>query len=1197
MGNAMDGTGKNYIYTVDEICEMTAKSGNGMEGPVKASHVVGIGASAGGLEAIESFFSKMPEDTGLAFVVVQHLSPDFKSLMDELLSRHTDMLIKRVEDGMTVEPNIVYLIPPKKEMIISGGKLLLSDKDPAQALSLPIDVFFRSLAQDAGERAVGIVLSGTGSDGSRGILDIHQAGGLVMVQDEKTAKFDGMPGSAIRTGISDFIIPPEQMPPALLNFLNHPKAPTFDLEKLIPDETPHSSFTRIFNILHKKFGIDFNHYKTNTISRRIQRRIAFHHLRDIEEYIELFEKDDAEPMALYKDLLIGVTKFFRDPNAFDFLEKKIIPRIVDNATLHEEIRVWIPGCATGEEVYSIAMLFDEYFSKVDKPLNIRIFATDINRDLLDFAAAGEYTSHEMQNVPQDRIERYFVHENGKYTINPDLRKTVVFAEHNLIKDPPFTRIDLISCRNLLIYFIPGSQKKVISLFHFALKLSGILFLGPSETIGDLSEEFDVMDHRWKVYSKKRDVRLAVSLRLPCEKQGGPSLKAQQAPAHQTISENRLLRVYDLLLDRNIHAGALVDDHFNVIHVFGNVYKYLRHLPGRVKLDILSMVTGDLRIALSAALNKSARKNEKVVYNNIRFKGDSAEEYITLTVDPIVDDAASLKYYYIAIDYLKPIPEHKTPTEEFDQSEESTNRIKELEQELQYTRENLQATVEELETSNEELQASNEELQSTNEELHSVNEELYTVNGEYERKIRELTELTNDMDNLFRSTEIGTVFLDNEMRIRKFTPSIAKSFNLIDQDVGRPLEHISYNMVGNPSMIDDAKKVLKTGKMLEREVMNRDGGWFIKRIHPYYNQMNEIEGVVLTFFDISSLKKTEGALQRSENRYRSLVEKNPSVIYQTADDDIRKKTYISPQITRILGYEAEDLLAGSPKWDNIVHPEDRERYEKEFHRQLEEAGHASIDYRLRHADGRLVWAREVCDIVKTPDDEPEYTLGVISDITERKQAETEKADEDMRKIDKAIDKMSSSFGELLELSRLGRVVNVPEKIDMNELAAEAVEILHGYLQSRDCKIKVEIADNMPPVFGDRNRIRQVLENLIGNSIKFMGKNPEPIIKIGYRKEDSENIFFVRDNGIGIEPEFHQQIFGLFNKLERTTDGTGAGLAIAKRIIEAHEGKIWVESEGKNKGTAFCFVIPETPKKNIIETKRPKNISRRKKIWAK
>jgi two-component system CheB/CheR fusion protein len=861
--------------------------------------VAGIGASAGGLEALERLFRSMPADSGVAFVVIQHLSPDFKSLMDELLARHTKMPIHRVEDGMKVEPNSIYLIPPKKDMIISGGKLLLTDKDPDQDLSLPIDHFFRSLAQDIGRRSIAVVLSGTGSDGSRGIRDVHEAGGLVIAQNEETAKFDGMPKSARDTGVVDCVLSPEDIPHSITDFVARPLAEQHCEEVEAPGEGD-GDFHAIFQLLRDEYGIDFSYYKPNTVTRRIERRLSLNQSIDLGDYVERLREDASELNSLYRDLLIGVTRFFRDPAAFEKLEHEVLPDLLARCRPEDEVRIWVAGCATGEEPYSIAILVHEALQAMGRPINVKIFASDVHRASLDIASAGVYDEDALSEVPVRRLDRYFQKKPDGYHVSNELRQMVVFARHNLIKDAPFTRLDLITCRNLLIYFQPPAQKKALSLFHFGLKTGGVLFLGPSESPGELASEFQTIDDHWKFYRKRRDIRLPPDMRLPLS---APAMYPRPSPA---VSDNQLLAAYDRLLEDYVPPGLLITDRRQLVHAFGGAGRFLSQRDGRPTSDILDLVEGDLKLALAGALQRAAKDQTPVVYTGIRLRTREGEMQFKLSVKPLLNKHLNLTHMFIALEELGLAPERRRTPRELDADEASREHVDSLETELRYTRENLQATIEELETSNEELQASNEELvasneelQSTNEELHSVNEELYTVNAEYQKKISELTEMTDDMDNLLRSTEVGTIFLDENLCIRKFTPQIGKAFDLLPQDVGRRIDTFSHN-IRFSGLHEAVAEVLKTGQPFEKDVRDRHRNWFLLRILPYRSRA-KLEGVVLTLIDISSLKRSE---QRIDQLSAIVESSDDAIIGMDLDGHI---TAWNRGAERLYCFEAEEVI--------------------------------------------------------------------------------------------------------------------------------------------------------------------------------------------------------------------------------------------------------------------------------------------------
>lgn len=859
------------------------------------THFVGVGASAGGLEALVQFFAEMPRNTGYAFVVVQHLSPDFKSVMDELLSRHTDIPIFLVEDRVEVKANVIYLIPPKTEIVLYGGRLLLTDKDP-KSLSLPIDVFFRSLAQEASDRAVAIVLSGTGSDGSRGIVDVHNAGGLVLVQSEETAKFNGMPRSATNTGMVDEVLSPDKMPRRLLKHTNSPLLAD-DPESEDENElsTLNDHYMAIFRQLRESFKTDFTFYKPTTINRRIERRMASHKCETLVEYIEILEKDPSEPRLLYQDLLIGVTRFFRDPEAFDSLKSEVIPEMIASKKSGDQIRIWVPSCSTGEEAYTIAMLFTLALEKTDKTLDLKIFATDLDGDAVNKAASGLYPAESMEQIDPELVSRFFCANGDLFQVDASLRKMIVFAEQNLLKDPPFTKIDLVSCRNFLIYLQPIAQKKVFTMFLFSLNVGGLLFLGPSESLGDLESEFDTVDRHWNIMRKRRDVRVSPIVSLPSYPTSNRSSKTSQPVDSKYGSERRksaeteLYQAYDELLSLHIPPSFLVDTDGNLVHVFGDSGKYLKGVRGRASLDLLSQVDGNLRLAVSTALQRVAKDRSSFSLSNIPIENPGADRYyVDITAIPLLDRR------YVVIQLDEHAPATSAPVSDsghdFDVTEETQGRISDLEKELQFSRENLQATIEELETSNEELQAtneellaSNEELQSTNEELQSVNEELFTVNTEYEKKNQELTQLNNDIDNLLKSTEIGTVFIDSKLCIRKYTPAIAETFNLLPMDIGRPFEHITVNIVDQPSIVSQVKQVIETRQPIIREVLDRSGTWQLMRIFPYLTASPEPAGAVLTLVDITSIKVTERELKRSTASLVAAKENLEQFAYSASHD--------------------------------------------------------------------------------------------------------------------------------------------------------------------------------------------------------------------------------------------------------------------------------------------------------------------------
>ncbi|GAB5404065.1 MAG: hypothetical protein Aurels2KO_22960 [Aureliella sp.] len=843
--------------------------------PKKPRFIVGIGASAGGLEAIESLFDGLPNDLGMAYVIVQHLSPDFRSLMDELLSRWTSMPIFQVTDGLDIAANCIYLLPPGKEIAISDSRLILKDKEPGEGLTFPIDHFLRSLAHDAGERAIGIILSGTGSDGSRGVSDIHDAGGLVIVQTEESAKFNGMPRSSIDSGLADLVLSPSQIRDALIRYHDLPHA--VDLAgALSPPEVDEIGLKRVFLLIRDKFGLDLNQYKTNTIIRRTERRMLLCKRQHIDEYAALVESSPEELQRLYGDLLIGVTRFFRDAKAFEELEK-VAAGLIETAREGSEIRVWTAGCSTGQEAYGIAIILDELVAAQTKQLNIKIFATDMDAGSLEVAQSGTYSTDEIANIGQERLEKYFTVSDDSITVAARIRQMIVFAQHNLLRDAPFTKLDLIVCRNLMIYMVPKAQKKILSLFHFGLRRRGILFLGPSETTSEIAEEFDVIESHWRLFRKRRDIRLTpefredIATRSSLRPSGLPNLDSNSI----ATSDKLMMSTYDAVLERIMPPAFLVREDGTLLHTFGDAGQFLKPETGRHTSKIGERVVNELKAAVSTGLRKALRDNSRTKFGRVHIPRDGEHALsLDVTAIPIDDPALGLRTILIQLDNQVLIE----PAEESDSenqrrtSEFPNDQIESLETELAIVKQSLHSTIQELETSNEELQAtneemlaSNEELQSTNEELHSVNEELYTVNAEHQNKITQLSEVTRDMDNLLHSTEVHTIFLDRDLLIRKFTPRVAETFSLIPQDIGRRIDSFK-SSIECQNLPQKLQKVIDTSEPYEEEVCDRSGTWFLMRLLPYRSTLNTrketIGGALLTLVDITKLRETSQALEDS-----------------------------------------------------------------------------------------------------------------------------------------------------------------------------------------------------------------------------------------------------------------------------------------------------------------------------------------------
>ena len=906
------------------------------------SYYVCIGASAGGLEAIEAFFKHMPSDSGLAFVVVQHLSPDYKSLMAELLSKHTRMPVQRSEDGMAVEANHVYLIPPKKNLAIFHGKLLLTDQDASRGVNLPIDIFLRSLAEDQGEKAIAIILSGTGSDGTRGIRAIKEQGGMIMVQSEESAKFDGMPKSAINTGLPDFVLTPEEMPRLLLSFVKHPYAAKVEgTPVMITDE---DALTRIFALLRESSKLDFTYYKPSTVIRRIERRMTVNQIRELRDYARFLERYPAEVNTLYRELLIGVTSFYRDREAWEYLGEQVLPDLIDR-NAGKELRFWVAGCSTGEEAYTLAMVSREAMERLGKLADVKIFATDVDRDAVQRAGNGVYPESIVADLSPQLLTKYFQRKDDNFHIARHIREMVVFAPHNLLKDPPFTNIDLISCRNLLIYLQPVLQKKALDLFGFSLNPEGVLFLGSSETVGDAGDLYDHLHMKLRLFRSRGKRRLSdVHEVNTCAGGNLPPrvLRLGGRGGLRPNDEDRLLaRLVDCLSADYLPLTLVVSEAMELLHVVGDAEGYLRMPSGKMLNDVTRLAAKDLAIPLATGLQKVFKTGEEVAYTNVHVKTREETRVVRMRIRMLPEKKGQQPLAAVLIEPVEVKPATGAATVVYDLDREAEQRIRDLEAELQFTRENLQATVEELETSNEELQAtneellaSNEELQSTNEELQSVNEELYTVNAEYQTKIAELSQLNNDLDNLIAGSGIATLFLDEELRVRRYTPALTALFRIIDGDVGRPLADLNHQLV-DVDLPRLARQVQIERGHVEREVRSQDNRWYLLEAHPYRIGIESTGAVVMNLISITSLKRAQTALEESQIHYRHLFDEAPHIIFLLDEKGNLRES--NANAAEVLGYSQEEL-AGMDAQD-LIHEEDRDSGRAKLERLL--AG-ASLD---------------------------------------------------------------------------------------------------------------------------------------------------------------------------------------------------------------------------------------------------------------
>ncbi len=891
-----------------------------------------------GLAAFEAFFSTMPADTdpGLAFVLVQHLARDHKSILSELIRRYTRMQVFEVEDGVVIQPNCAYIIPPNRDMAISGGALHLLEPTLARGVRLPIDYFFRSLAQDQHDRAICIVFSGTGSDGALGVRAVKGEGGMVMVQTPESTEYDGMPRSAIATGMVDFVLPPTEMPAQLLAYAAHAFG-TAPFQSASQAQPPADGLLQIFRLLRSQTGHDFSEYRRNTIVRRVERRMAVHQIDKLEDYVRYLQLTRSEVDSLFRDLLIGVTNFFRDPEIFEEVRKQVIPQLFAGKAPGSVIRVWVPGCSTGEEAYSIAILLRERMEDLKENFRIQIFATDIDRESIDHARAGVYPSSIIADVSPERLAYFFDQEQADgsgYRIHRNIRDMLVFSEHDVIKDPPFSKLDLISCRNLLIYMGPDLQKKLMPLFHYALSPGGMLFLGSSESVGDFTTHFITIDRKAKIYQRKADdlgrgTGIARLLTRPpadelAKQMGSVAVKDSKLPWHE-IAVRAILEHYS-------PVGALVSEHGDIHYFLGSTGRFLQLTPGEATMNIFRMAREGLRGDLTVALHRAVSLRVPTRQAGLHVRNESDVALVDLTVLPVPanpEGPVQPGLFLVILEERAPAALKPTADPAVDMVKDPgavipdlNGYIMGLKQELRAKDEYLQTAVEELETSNEELrsaheemQSVNEEMQSTNEELEtskeelqSVNDELATINSELQAKVADLSRANNDMKNLLGGTGIGTIFVDHRLRILRFTPTVSALINLIETDVGRPVDQIRSNLVGYDHLASDTTEVLASLVSKELEVQALMGEWYLLRIRPYRTLENVIEGAVITFTDISELKRTQLALRDSEDMRRLAVVVRDSSDAILVQDMTGRILAYNPGAERLYGWSEAEALA-------------------------------------------------------------------------------------------------------------------------------------------------------------------------------------------------------------------------------------------------------------------------------------------------
>lgn len=853
--------------------------------PEDQQYIIAIGASAGGLQEINSFFDHTPLD-GVSYVIIQHLSADYKSMMASLLSNHSKLKVCEAQDNIEVEKNKVYVIPSTDYMTIKNGRLLLTEKQKTGTPHLTINTFFNSLALDIGNKAIGVILSGTGSDGTKGIEAIKNAGGMVIVSDPEKAEFNEMPSNAISTGLVDYVMEPEQMPTIIENYVNNKENLAGDI---VENEREEKARIAIINFIRDHFPLDFSDYKPATILRRIKRRALSHNMNSLEAYLNFLKSDAEEVKALSQDFLISVTSFFRDKEAFEFLETQVIPQIVNDKKGHEEIKVWVAGCATGEEAYSIAILLREALDKVNKNTIVKIFATDIDNIALGYAKNGLYEDAIKTTVSAERLERFFTKEDIGYKIKEGIRRMLIFAHHDLVKNPPYCNMDMISCRNLLIYMNQNLQKKILTMLEFGIRKDGFLFLGSSENIVDKSPYIEELTKKWKIYKileARRNVNFDVF--------SPPLLPDNNViPAYSKAKEQQKnigLKDYlnETMMTELGYTGVCIDQNEHVVQTFGDTGKYL--LPRMFNFDLKDLLPKTLAIAFKSASLEAIKTNKKVTVDGVKIEFNNTVISTSLTVIPLHVKGTGQKLMLVLFSEAgSPIVKDEA-TVIFDEKIYANQYIVNLEEELKHTKESLNDAFEKLDASNENMQSfneellsTNEEMQSTNEEMQSVNEELHTINAEYQTKIKELSDLNDDLNNYFRSNENGQLFVNKKMLLMKFSPSAVKHINLLDTDIGRPISNISSN-IKNETLENDAKEVMTSGGVITKEVEASNGKWYQMMTMPYIREKdNKIDGAIITFNDITELKRTQEELDKSNKTLTTINADLDNFVYAASHD--------------------------------------------------------------------------------------------------------------------------------------------------------------------------------------------------------------------------------------------------------------------------------------------------------------------------
>lgn len=1219
--------------------------------------VVGMGASAGGIEALLNFFDNAPAEMDMAFVVIVHLPADHMSFADEVLQRVTDMPVRQVTSPTTIEKNHIYINAPGRHVEMTGTSLRSVDRAEKDAPPTTIDHFFATLASEHGTRSVGIVLSGAGSDGAAGLSRIKESGGMTVAQKPEDAHFAEMPQHAISTRQVDFILPAAEMPEKLLDLWTNAKKihlPAVEGVELAEKETSpvvggaERALSDVLMQLRVRTGHDFRHYKRATILRRIERRMQVNGLRDIGEYREHLRSNPDETTALLADMLIGVTQFFRDRDAFDALRRDVMPHLLDANKSEAQIRVWVPGCSTGEEAYSLAIMLAQAREIAGFEATYQIFATDIDEPAIAQARSGSYLGSIASDVPNDLLRRYFKQEGGRYQIVKSVRERILFAAHSLLRDPPFSHLDLISCRNVLIYLDRAVQRQVLELFHFALRAGGYLFLGTAESADTADDLFTIVDKKSRIYRARTVLNrvkppvafpsLGPSNVMPREDLAVVATQSSlstgpEAPERRSFS---FAALHQRVLEEYAPPSVVVDRDSNIVHLSTTAGRFLRHGGGELSSNIMALVLPELRLDLRTTLFRAHQTGGSVEARRVKLLQEGRTVWVNMTVRPFHDTGVNADFFLVLFDEVQ---EHMAD-EGLPEERGQDPLLMQLERELQHTREQLATTIEQHETTVEELKASNEELQAINEELRSateelesskeelqsVNEELTTVNAELQARVEDTAKANDDLQNIIASTEIATVFVDKQIRVKRFTTSATRVFKLIDVDIGRSLFDITHSLRYS-SLADDVKQAFETLKLIEREVESSDGKWYLMRLLPYRTADDRIDGAVLTLIDITARHLAEESARIGEQRLRLVAQSTNDYAIILQDPNGVIVTW-NAGAERIFGFTEREVVGKNIAL--IYDPIDRKAHIPAREREVSaREGRADDDRWHITRDERRVY----CSGVVTPISDPSFTgfAKIVRDLTERKlredanrealaheHAERKKATfsnqlkddfiavlshelkhplnligmkaeilprlpetrgievvrEAADSIKRAVRGQAQIIDDLLDLSRVrtGKLALSIAPLDVAAVLARIAEATESETAQRGIRLKMSMPGEPVYAFADAVRSEQIFWNLVSNALKFTDSGGSIDIRVA-REGDMVRVDVV-DTGQGIDPSALADIFEMYRQSGRnpTSSGLGIGLSLAKQLVEMHGGRIEAHSDGVGHGAALSVWLP-------------------------